>query len=366
MFINISYVSVKQGFCHILNIDNDKMVSALEKAFDYIKANRNVSGVWSDFLTLAGESVYWVSGYVGYALSDYYKFKEEDWINGIGNYLLKHQQQNGGWGYGPAVPADADSTAWCLLFLSKLNIENRDSINRGINFLNAHKTPIDEGFRTYAMPQQVARFMMINEDISFKGWSSSQMCVTGVAIQAIFESDRDQSIIEGITCIKRNQTLQGYWNSYWWNDNLYATSNCMKALEYKIRTDSEAGACLSKAQRWILSKQLTDGSWTNTEGEEGLPFSTALALKGLLIQPHNALQSIRNGVEWILRYQLKDGSWSSTHKLRIPHPSSTDPWNQTYWKAGGKSINAVIEDQRRLFTTATVFKTLTEYQKFSR
>lgn len=348
-------------------MENDKLVCAMEKAYDYIKSNRNADRVWSDFLTLAGESVYWVSGYVGYALGDYHKFKEdEDWTARIGNYILEHQQQNGGWGYGLGVPADADSTAWCLLFLSKLSIGYRSSIERAINFLKEHKTPLDKGFRTYAMPQQIARFMMINGDVSFEGWSSSQMCVTGVAIQALFESEKDENFIDGISCIKKNQTPQGYWNSYWWNDNLYATANCMNALKYRLNSDSEADTCLCKAQKWISNEQLIDGSWTNTKGKDGTPFSTALALKGLLVHPQNVLQSILKGVEWILNNQLENGSWISTPKLRIPHPSSTDPWNQEYWKVGGKAINAVIEDHRRLFTTATVFKALIEYQKFLR
>ena len=111
---------------------------------------------------------------------------------------------------------------------------------------------------------------------------------------------------------KKNQTAQGYWNSYWWNDNLYATASCMNALKYQLTTDSEVDACLCKAKKWILNEQLIDGSWTNTKGKDGTPFSTALALKGLLVQPQNALQSILNGVEWILKNQLEDGSWIST------------------------------------------------------
>jgi squalene-hopene/tetraprenyl-beta-curcumene cyclase len=356
---------IPEAHC-ILDIESEKVVSSLEKAYDYIESSYYPDGHWSDFLTLAGESVYWVSAYIEYALSGYIAFRREDREKKTANYLLKHQQENGGWGYGPGVPADADSTAWCLLFLSKVNVENQDIINRGMNFLKIHQNPLDGGFRTYAMPSHVARFMMINEDISFDGWSSSHMCVTGVAVQATYESNADQGSIDGIDCIKKNQTSQGYWNSYWWNDNLYATTNCMKALEYRIGTDNEVDICLSKAHDWILSKQLADGGWTNSYSAESIPFSTALALRGLLIRPVNASENIRNGVQWILDHQLNDGSWNSNHKLRIPHPSTIDPWNQTDWKVGGKAINAVIEDHRRLYTTATVVKTLLDYQKSSR
>jgi len=42
---------------------------SLERAFKFIEDGRNSDGLWSDFLTLAGESVYWVSGYVGYKVA---------------------------------------------------------------------------------------------------------------------------------------------------------------------------------------------------------------------------------------------------------------------------------------------------------
>ena len=145
----------------------EKLVNSLKRAYDYIQVNRNYDGQWSDFLTLAGESVYWVSGYVGYALSDYPTSRREDWIKNTQNYLMRHQRQDGGWGYGPGVPSDADSTSWCLLFLSKMTEKNQECMKRGINFLKSHQTPLDGGFKTYAILSQVARFMMINDDISF-------------------------------------------------------------------------------------------------------------------------------------------------------------------------------------------------------
>ena len=192
------------------------------------------------------------------------------------------------------------------------------------------------------------------------------MCVTGVVIQALFESNKDQFNFEGIDSIKKNQTQEGYWNSYWWNDNLYATANCMKALEYQKSTDNRTKVFLSKARDWILSKQLMDGGWSEDEAGRSMPFSTALALKGLLIEPDNISENIATGISWILKHQSEDGSWNSSYKLRIPHPSTTEPWNQTIWKVGGKAINAIIEDHRRIFTTATVFKTLVDYQQFLR
>jgi squalene cyclase len=72
-------------------------------------------------------------------------------------------------------------------------------------------------------------------------------------------------------------------------------------------------------------------------------------------------EKIINSAEWLLNHQLSDGSWSSNHILRIPHPSSMEPWNQPFWKQDGKAINAAIKDHKRLFTTATVFAALSEF-----
>jgi hypothetical protein len=43
----------------------ERMRPSLEEAIKFMEGHRNPDGLWSDFLTLAGESVYWFSGCVG-------------------------------------------------------------------------------------------------------------------------------------------------------------------------------------------------------------------------------------------------------------------------------------------------------------
>jgi len=102
---------------------SDRLQISLENAFNFIKSSRNSEGLWSDFLTLAGESVFWVSGYVGYAILRYGgAYEKESWLGIVGSSILAHENADGGWGYGYGVPSDADSTSWCLLFLSRLGL----------------------------------------------------------------------------------------------------------------------------------------------------------------------------------------------------------------------------------------------------
>jgi squalene-hopene/tetraprenyl-beta-curcumene cyclase len=341
---------------------SDRLRVSLDRTFKFLKDSLNSDGFWSDFLTLAGESVYWVSGYVGYNIICYLKDPDEKkWLEKVGCSILVHQSADGGWGYGFGVPSDGDSTSWCLRFLSKLGMKSQVSLEKANSFLLKHQSPVDGGFRTYANPSQVGRYMMLDGSVSFEGWASSQMCVTAVATQALIENSATQGVEKALDYIRKGQAVEGYWNPYWWTGKLYSTANCMEAL--KAAGDNNA-YILDRAQNWITKTQLEDGSWTDSpQPLEGWPFSTALALKGLMTAPDRSLKKkIINSAEWLLNHQLSDGSWSSNHILRIPHPSIMEPWNQVFWKKDGKAINAAIKDHRRLFTTATVFSALSEYE----
>jgi squalene-hopene/tetraprenyl-beta-curcumene cyclase len=324
----------------------------------------NSNGLWSDFLTLAGESVFWVSGYVGYSLVIFEKNSvEKKWLEKVATNILNHQNSDGGWSYSYGVPSDADSTSWCLLFLSKFKTLEQEKIAKAFDFLLKHQSPLDHGFRTYANPRAVGRYMRINENISFEGWASSQICISAVAAQALIENHSSKGIDETLNYIRRTQTSKGYWNSYWWTGKLYATSHSIKALNKK-ENESDRNQ-ITKGQKWIAQAQLPDGSWTDSPSQEvGWAFSTGLALNGLLETSQAIFNpQAKKGVKWLIEHQLSDGSWPPHHILRIPYPWTKNPWEQESWITDGKAINAVIKDHHRLFTTATVFTALKQYKK---
>lgn len=334
----------------------------LDRACNFLKDSQNPGGLWSDFLTLAGESVYWVSSYVGYNLISYDGAHGKGWLEKTGLTLRQNQGRDGGWGYGPGVPNDADSTSWCLRFLSSLRTQNSESVEKASLFLMRHQNQFDGGFRTYASPHDVGRFMRLDGSISFKGWLSSQICVTAVAVKSLMESGSSTGVGEALNFIRRSQSADGRWNSYWWTGNLYATVHCIEALkDARGVNDSEL---INKAQDWIARTQRDNGSWSESSENECAPFSTALALKGLMLKPkQDHSGKIRQGVEWLLTHQRSDGSWDSGYILRIPHPSMKKPWKESSWKRGGRAITAVIKDHRRLFTTATVFTALSMFAR---
>lgn len=344
----------------------DRLTHSVEIAVGFMEASVRPDGFWSDFLTLAGESVYWVTGYVGYALArgaaPHAEEEERRLLLRVGERILERQYEDGGWGYGPGVPADADSTSWCILFLSRLGTQSAESREKALRFLLRHQSPLDGGFRTYATPNEVGRYMMLDASVSFEGWSSSQMCVTPVAGRALAEAGSSTGVDKALDYVRRGQTVEGYWEPYWWSERLYATVNCMEFLD--ARGAGGDAPLVSGAQDWITKTQLASGAWSDSPTAEGVPFSTALALRGLMVAPRPGFSdSIRRGVEWLLTDQLTDGSWNSHHILRIPHPSTIEPWKQSYWNRDGKAINAVIKDHRRLYTTATAFAALSQFEE---
>ena len=332
--------------------------SSIVKAFRFMEVSLNPGGFWSDFLTLAGESTYWVSGYAGYALC-----KGRDGLgllDGVALGILDHQGVDGGWGYGPGVPADADSTSWCILFLSKLGMG--EGVERGVRFLLEHQN-LDGGFRTYASPVSVGRYMGLDGSFSFEGWQTSQLCVTGVATRALIDAGTSEGVADALNFIKGSQMGEGYWNPYWWDDALYSTFSCMWALKAGDGGDEALG----KACDWIAETQLADGGWSPGATGEGVAFSTALALKGLMLGSRSTdSDRVRRGVEWLLKHQLEDGSWPPHYLLRIPHPTMKEPWRYHAWVRDGKAIGAVIRDHNRLFTTATAYSALAEFDRYCR
>jgi squalene-hopene/tetraprenyl-beta-curcumene cyclase len=350
-------------------LNADRLRQSLDRARGFIveAAASAQPPCWSDFRTLAGESVDWVSGYVGYNLA--LSLPPGGAAGGttvlpaVASGILGRQHGDGGWGYGPIVPSDADSTSWCLLFLSRMDALDPGRLERAAAFLSRHQSPVDGGFRTYAAPREIGRFMRLDgEGLSFEGWASSQTCVTASAALALartgaLRGSRDRAL----DYIRSSQTPDGRWNAYWWADPLYSTALCMEALVAEGQGGVGGGdvSLVERAQSWMAETQDDEGCWN----AGGWAFSTALGLRGLLLGPRDRTTAIERAAEWLVAHQLEDGGWSERHILRIPHPSDREPWLRAGWTADGRAIGAAIRDQRRLFTTATALRALSEFQE---
>jgi squalene cyclase len=327
--------------------------SAISKGEAYLWSQLGPTG-WSDFLTPIGESIEWVTGYVLSCLGDNDEKKEA--IKRIASHLCFTQRNNGGWGYNPKAPADADSTSSVLTAFAGTDYMPRKNIQKAVKFLLKLQDKAVGGFKTFGFSLHL-RLLIGSFGISYKGWSSPHLDVTSAAVIALngchvsIESDilRNAKIF-----LKQSMNNDGLWRSYWWRGPFYGTSITCHALSLFEDKSLDFG----KTKKSLIALQLQDGSWNHLSFEWGCAFATALSLSAL-VSLGSSSWSIKLGTKWLLDHQNIDGSWASVPIMQIPYPwDKCPPISMVQWTQDGLGTGVLIRDQNRLFTTATVVRTL--------
>src|SRR5262245_25670992 len=129
--------------------------SAIDRGVRRLEASSS-GACWTGFPTLAGRSEVWVTAFIVAHLQDI--APRVPILAKARRFLAEHQQTSGGWGYGGrGVPADADSTAWCLAALRASRSSSGKARARARTFLEAHRT--DRGFATYRPDSGIREFI---------------------------------------------------------------------------------------------------------------------------------------------------------------------------------------------------------------
>jgi prenyltransferase beta subunit len=290
----------------------------------FLLSQQRPDGHWSDWQLPPGPSDQWTTAYIGARLAA----TPEPFLSGTAEarraaatWLIEHQLPDGGWGYCDSVGADADSTAWSLLFLSaELMQVDRSSCD----FLVGFQRP-NGGFSTYGAE-------------SGRGsWCNSHVDVTAVAARALFHRPVQEfgAIVEQtLNYLDREQRSDGMWDSFWWDSPLYSSAAVL--------------AVMRDADRAIDTERIAAALEHTTAGNS---FEQALLLECLVQCGSAGEASAAAAQETILRAQLCDGSWPSVPILRLTDWRVTDP-------AGRRDTGTLFADQNRLFTTATAIAAL--------
>lgn len=304
---------------------------ARDAGVGFLLGRQSEAGLWSDFALAPGLSDEWITGYVGDRLAGIPGTDgatERAW-----SALVARRQERGGrgWGYNVHVPQDADSTAWALRLAHRLGREDDPAAADALASMSGFVH--DDGMLgTYGPTGDIARFIGADEGQDFRGWTAPHACVTAAAAglpgvvdtQALLSAQRDD----------------GRWHSYWWVSDTFASALAVEALA----ADPEAGPALARAADWGVSML-------------GSPGLTAFETANLVLLLARADRWHRRGDEAVraLAHSMQpDGSWPSGAFLRVPHPQDTDPDAVVDWIPGGRIEGALVQDLRRVFTTATV------------
>jgi Prenyltransferase and squalene oxidase repeat len=300
---------------------------AIEAGLDYLLAHQSPAGSWTDWNLPPGKSPHWTTAYVGYQLRNlppHLKAKANPAIATAVRWLLEHEFWGGGWGYNTIAGADADSTAYAILFLTAAGQSAPES---AYSFLARHQCE-DGGFATYLSDRDASSWVVSHPDVT---------PVALLAIQTQSNPDPD-ALTRGNNYIRRNQTSDGLWHSFWWDSCLYGTAVNLAFLH------------AAKIAIPVLPDLL--------QVDPHDVFETALLISSLLFASNGNLpQRVFDLADMLTDRQQADGSWESVPILRVTRRDCFTPWNS-------HNAGPLFADPVRLFTTATVLDALARVGRY--
>jgi squalene-hopene/tetraprenyl-beta-curcumene cyclase len=131
---------------------------------------------------------------------------------------------------------------------------------------------------------------------------------------------RDKRVERAIEFVLKGQEPDGSWFGRWGVNYLYGTFLVLRGLD-AIGID-HLEPQIQQAAEWIRMVQNSDGGWGETCGSyddsntrgigPSTPSQTAWALLGLLAAGDDRSDSLAKGVRWLLTRQVADGSWDES------------------------------------------------------
>jgi squalene-hopene/tetraprenyl-beta-curcumene cyclase len=305
----------------------------LARGMEFVLAGQAADGFWRDFLTPAGEASEWPTGFVAATL----RGAGADAAVPLGraaDALVAVQNADGGWGYNEAVPSDADSTAWALLFLARLGGRER-ACRRAASCLRSHQRD-DGGVATYRESGAIRRFMGVGRWMRFAGWCRPHTEVTAIAGRALAALDGDgvEAADAAWRHVRSQQRSDGSWSSYWWTSPHYTTQQAVELA--LLMGDREA---VRRAAAWASGRMPDEPA-----------FAAALSLR-ILLAAGGGGPAVDRALSHICDLQSADGGWPSEPIMRIPPPWDVEPERRRIVRLGSRGV--VVGDQHRIFTSAT-------------
>lgn len=329
---------------------------ALEKGTEFILQHQNRNGSWSEYLTQAGPSDVWATGFI---LANGCELLPIPAREKASSFLLNHA--NPLWGYRESYFNDTDSSNFVLLGLYNC----KEEIDCFADYLIERQNP-DGGFPTYTAKEinDLRKAMRRTKSQSYEGWTQSHPCVTAVTYFLLTKAyeKTDQSNIQATEAYLLNCFMHKHSLTYWWTSNIYTVYYLLlawEAIKSSILKDE-----LLRSIHEIIAQQSEDGSFGD-KFEAGSAYYTgymaAIMLKLASFGLAEVNVPLKKSIEWLLHQQLTDGSWKQTHALQIPEPDCMTPGEHN-WPAHefGCQIRAI--EFNRLYSTIISLNALNEYR----
>lgn len=347
-------------------------------------------GLWRGFPTLAGTSDEWVSGFVVTHLAalgrsalgrSALERADVEALDEVRATLSTRQRVEGGWGFGPQVPPDADSTAWVLSALRD-SLPTAD-VDRALDALDAHR--VDEGYATYRAGSGIEEFVRAGPG-GTPGWTAPHPDVTAAVLLASMPLGRPapgarvdpphgdplrggdddlHTADPAETSLRRlvgSADGTGLVPAYWWRGLLYTTALVLRLLDEQDAAGPPAWE--AAALEGLARLQTPTGGYRLGSDAYDDAFQTALALECWCRLARRGGPDRRDEVaRALIAQQGADGGWVGGYVLRLPAPDVTDPRLVGSWRRGAGGGNAFVPDPGGVFATSSAVHALDLYSR---
>ncbi|TAH08623.1 MAG: hypothetical protein EAZ13_02795 [Sphingobacteriia bacterium] len=329
---------------------------SLKKGLSFIFNRRNANGSWTDYLTSAGSSDVWATGFIVTMIKD---LLDKDSLDRAIDFL--HKSASPYWGYREGYINDIDSINFALL-----SIGSTLKDTAGIDFLYKWQN-LDGGMPTYPSIniEKLRKAMNGNVDESYAGWIQSHPCVTSVSFYLLntIQHEANNSRLVAIEDYFQRQFEGNQKIAYWWTNDLYAIYFLI--LSYKFIRSEDFKLILEKRLSDIIHECNSDGSVGDGFIEKSAFYTSFLTLS--MIELYKVGVSdfkirIQKSILWLLKNQLDDGSWKETNGLQIPQPNCLTPVTNN-WPVSEYGCNVRSFEFNRLFTTSVCLKAINAYNE---
>jgi hypothetical protein len=315
---------------------------AMAAAAAFLLDQRTAGAAWRDFPDILDGSDEWVSAYVASALAHHGGPRGRHAARDTWAWLAT-RGAGAGWRYNAQFVVDADSTLWALRLAEPLAQLNAPRARAALALLRAHRGR-DGGLATF-LPENLGAARAARLPPGVAGWCQPHAEVTAAG-----------GVLPGLTrssarWLLRAQQTDGRWESYWFDDDAFATALAVEQLA-GLPGPTRRSA-LSRAATWAVGRVEADGAVAAAGPGIGSAFAAASCLRILLTGTRTDAtgEAIRRLTHRLLESQRADGGWLGTAPLRVPFRGERRPAT-TGLRAGSAT------DAYALFTTATVLEAL--------
>jgi len=299
----------------------ERAAEALRRAAEYLASTQSLDGGWWDLPVSIGSSGPWLTALVGKALINADQADSNvdagTVVERAAQFIEQSELQEGGWGWNEALPADCDSTAHCVLFLSDVGRETRPGTLAALLAFQA----ADGGFRTYQNAPPGHSWGLLHHDVH----------PAAVRAVAAARTPQDDAVTRGLPIIQDGLADEPIWPAFWWTTTAYgpwANLLCLADLGMLDMVTVEH-------RSWIRRSIVLD---------QPLDAALACTIAGLLHD--RALE--RSAAEFLIDSQLCSGGWPGSRALRVVEAACMAPWLEASEDVAG----LVYREHRGILTTA--------------